>query len=171
MYVNGEDYYFLTYSLILLLKELGCTRENKKFKDYRKIAFLVDFVSDRSLVSILKKSIEEKSPVRNQVDRQQLLNARENGYIRIKLLSRLLFSLERNDIIGISANKSKGSFDIWLKKDNVEKAFFDRSTFKLEKQNLVRFKSVVKGTSRLTIETLNQQLFGNNGIKYELPFN
>ena len=171
MYVNGEDYYLLTYSLILLLKELGCVNEQKIFKDYRKIAFLIDFISDRSLVSIIKKCYEENSPVKNQSDRQQLLNARESGYLRIKLLSRLLYSLERSELIGISTNGEKGSFDIWLRKENIEKSFFNKDTFKLEKQNLVKLKSFVKGASRLNIETLNNKLFRNNGINHELPFN
>ena len=171
MYVNGEDYYLLAYTLILLLKELGCIKEDKKFKDHRKIAFLIDFVSDQSLIRILDKYSETNRVIKNQTDRQQLLNARENGYIRIKLMSRLVYSLERNSIIGVEVNKKKGVYDIWLKKENIQKSFFDRDIFKLEKQNLRGLKEVVKSLSRLNIDTLNNRLFGLNGINHELPIN
>lgn len=53
MYVTQEDFYFLTYCLLLILKQIGCTKEDKLFKDIRKLAFCVDLVSDSELILLL----------------------------------------------------------------------------------------------------------------------
>jgi len=45
MFIQGEDYNFLAYTLLIFLNEMGCHSEKTKFKDFRKIAYLIDFIS------------------------------------------------------------------------------------------------------------------------------
>jgi hypothetical protein len=45
MFIQTEDYNFLTYNLLIFLDEMKCHNENSKFQDFRNIAYLIDFIS------------------------------------------------------------------------------------------------------------------------------
>lgn len=45
MFIKEEDYYFLTYNLLILLDVFKCHNEKTGFKFYQKIAYLIDFIS------------------------------------------------------------------------------------------------------------------------------
>ena len=53
MFIQREDYNFLTYNFLILLNELNCVSEDKRFNDFRKIAYLVEFISN-NIANILK---------------------------------------------------------------------------------------------------------------------
>lgn len=44
MFVTHDDFYFLTYNLILVLSALECTSKDKVFTDLKKIAYLIDLI-------------------------------------------------------------------------------------------------------------------------------
>lgn len=53
-FISGEDFYFFAYSILLTLEMLGGAA--KRIKDHRKIAYLIQFVSDSRLVDILDRT-------------------------------------------------------------------------------------------------------------------
>ena len=51
MFIQKEDYNFLTYNLLILLYSLNCISESKRFRDFRKVAYLVDFINSSGNIS------------------------------------------------------------------------------------------------------------------------
>lgn len=163
MFVTGEDFYFLTYNILLLLKELKCNGEPRKFKDYRKLAFLIDFVSDKDLIKIFKR-YDGKGIIYNDEDKKSMINAWSNGLIRTKLLARLLYALEQRDLVGIEKDTTRKSVTIWYKDNEKTKSFFKEDVFQAEKQNAKSLVDTIQRLSSITFETLESKLFTQYGI-------
>lgn len=150
MFIQKEDYNYLCYNLILLLDVIGCTEENKSFKDFKKIAYLVDFIS-------ANRSIDDFS-------QDELGSIYSKAQLKKTLLSHLLVILKNKDMIGFSLNKRHTSFDIWLKKDNVPLAFFDYISFKKEKDNIEDISRKVRGIRTATVKTMVDKIFTSKNI-------
>lgn len=171
MFVTGEDFYFLTYNILLFLKELNCDGENRKFKDYRKLAFLVDFISDRDLIKILSKN-KGKGTILNKEDRRAIINAWSNGIVRVKLLARLLYALEQKGLIGMEKDSTRKSVTVWYKRNERTKQFFKENVFEIEKGNAKSLTGIIQRLSNMTLETLEEKVFHNYGIKtHGIPTN
>ena len=59
MYLSGEDFYLYCYSVLVILDSLGC-RDGRFFRDYRKLAFLTDIISNDKTVYVVSHSSAEK---------------------------------------------------------------------------------------------------------------
>ncbi|MCA0429048.1 MAG: hypothetical protein LCH32_00935 [Bacteroidetes bacterium] len=164
MFVKGDDFYFLTYNIIAALTILGCVDE-KKFKDYRKLAFLVDFVSDHHLISIVKRNRDHANL--SMLDRELLTRSYSTGLLRQNQIIRLLFILESRGIVNLEKNRN-GLIDVALKED--KKDVFDKSLFVTEYQNMTLLKSNVSRLSSLNLETMLNRLYDNYGIKRWIAF-
>jgi hypothetical protein len=150
MFIQKEDYNYLCYNLILILSNLGCTKESYQFKDFRKIAYLVDFTS-------AIKNIDDFS-------QDELGSIYSKAHIKKKLLSHLLIVLKNKDYLGISMNKKHKSFDIWLKTENIPKDFFDKDIFSNELNNFEVLRKKIRGIRNTTIKTMVDTLFTSNEI-------
>jgi hypothetical protein len=150
MFIQKEDYNYLCYNLIIILNNLGCTKESYQFKDFRKIAYLVDFTS-------AIKNIDDFT-------QDELGSIYSKSHIKKKLLSHLLIVLKNKDYLGISMNKTHKSFDIWLKIDNIPKAFFDKDIFYNELNNFDILKTKIRGIRNTTIKTMVDILFTSKNI-------
>lgn len=162
MFVKGEDFYFLSYNIIILLKELGCFGTPRKFKDARKLALLTEFVADRNLIDILNRSLAMRS--RNNNERRYMVNAYSEGLVRVKLITRLLFALEQRGIVSLEKDSSRNTISIWLNKEVIPDNFFDKNLFKEEVRNIESLRNLVHGITNLTYDTLKEKLFGNYDI-------
>jgi hypothetical protein len=150
MFIQKEDYNYLCYNLILLLNNLGCTNESNEFRDFRKIAYLVDFTSS-------SKNI-------NSFSEDELGSIYSKAHIKKKLLSHLLIVLKNKDYIGISMNKKHKSFDIWLKTDNLPDDFVNKDVFLNELENIKILKKEIRGLRTTTIKTMVNTLFTSKNI-------
>jgi hypothetical protein len=91
MFSKGDDFYFLSYNIILILYGLDCFCGQRKFKDYRKLAFILDFISNRNLA----KTLSQNTIIYNPLDRELFTRAYANGLLRLNEIIRLLFTLEK----------------------------------------------------------------------------
>lgn len=163
MFIKGEDYYFITYNLLLLLNELKCWSNNGSvFKDIRKLSFLIEFIADENLIAILEK-YEDKSDL-SRFDKERLNKAYSNGLLRLESMNRLLFSLEKKNIVELSQNSSRTAIDITLNNNPSVKRFIREDLFELEKNNAKRLRSTIGYLTRLTLENMLIKLFSNYGI-------
>jgi hypothetical protein len=165
MFVKGEDFYYLTYNIIAALSILGCYDDGRKFKDHRKLAFLVDFVSDHHLVSIVKRNKDHANL--SSLDRELLTRSYSTGLIRQNQIIRLLFILESRGIVSLEKN-SNGQIDVSLKSD--KKDFFDKEIFVTEFQNMFLLKTNIARLSNLNLESMLNRLYDNYGIKRWIAF-
>lgn len=158
MYIQSEDFYFLTYNIFILLKELGCVNEKRFFRDYKKISFLIDFISDPSLVYLIEK---ERL---TELDKKILAETYSSGLVRIKEMNKLIYSLAKRKVLNLSRRPSSHEVEISLNTNSIEKEFFSNELFKIEIDNINVIKQSVKRLSSLTIEGLESSLYKSRGV-------
>jgi len=160
MYLSGEDYYLYLYCLVIVLDHLKC-RQGKVFKDYRKLPFIIEFVRNEKLNQIIINSPEQGF---NRVDRELLFNSYSMGMSRRSEILKLLFTLEKKGIVEIFKAKFGDGVDVTLKPSELPKELLDKKLFKNEYENIKCFSKIVKRSSRLTLSTMLEKIYRQNGI-------
>lgn len=150
MFIQKEDYNYLCYNLILLLDNLECNSEDQKFKDFRKVAYLIDFISS-------SRNFKDYS-------KDELINIYSKAQLKKKLLSHILIVLKNRDYLGISINNVHKSFDIWLKKDNLPPDFFNGDYFINEINNINNIKGSIRSLKSTKIKTMVDEFFTSKNI-------
>ncbi|QRY55935.1 hypothetical protein [Sphingobacterium siyangense] len=151
MFIQKEDYNYLAYSTIILLKLLDCTTETNRFRDFRKIAYLVDFVNEGGEPS--------------RFETQHLADIYNKAQIKKKLLHHLIIVLKNREIISVSVNKKSQTIDLWLNKDAIPLDFFDIKMFENEMSNVEELKKVMTLKVRsMPIKSLVKKIFDDNNI-------
>jgi hypothetical protein len=150
MFIQKEDYNYLCYNLILLLDTLECIDESQRFRDFRKAAYLIDFISS-------SKDFGDYS-------KDELINIYSKAQLKKKLLSHLLIVLKNRDYLGISINSAHKSFDIWLIKKNIPSEFFNQEYFVNEINNLNKLKRSIRSLKTTTIKTMVDSFFTSKNI-------
>ncbi len=156
MYMSGEDFYFFTYNILLILKELGCT-DGRVFKDYRKLPYVVDVISDQHLLNILKRN--NFGRIKSPVDRRHLISSYTNCKIKTSEYLKLLFSLEKKGLIKLSSSKKSSQIDVSLNKESIAREFFKSEFFDKERENISTLKSEVQRMSSINFDTLIDKLY------------
>ena len=160
MYVKSNDYYFIAYNVILFLKITDCIYPKRYLKDYRKLQYLSEIVSDSRYLKIISKKSENISVN----DKQMLARLYSNGLTRMSQLSQVLFFLESKDLISIQKNDNSKTFDVSLKAENIDKSFFSRDVFMNEIKNIYELKSQIHGLSNINYGTMLDKIFSDYGI-------
>lgn len=150
MFIQNEDYNFITYNLIILLFALKCTSREKKFKDFRKIAYLIEFINSGGDI--------------NKYNRNELASIYSNAQLKKQLISHILIVLKNRDFIDIDINDVSKSFDIWLNTDKIPNDFFNVELFKNEINNINTIKQYVSSLRILTVKTMVDKIFTNKNI-------
>ena len=159
MYIQSEDFYFLTYNTVILLNTLNCIEGHRYLKDYRKISFLVDFISNPYNAAFLRGG------TLNEADKRELTRLYSNGILRQKEINKLFYTLDSRGIIHLARKSNSDILDVTLKKSNVLTDFFDDELFEVEIQNSVLIKNYISRLSSITLDTLKQKLFTDKGVK------
>lgn len=150
MFIQREDYNFLTYNFLILLNELNCVSENKKFNDFRKIAYLVEFISNNI-------AIEEYTEI-------ELSNIYLRAQLKKKLLSHLIITLKNKQYLEISLNTTHRTLDVWINKEKIPDDFFNSEYFSQEVLNIQKLKKFAKISSRQTLKTMIDKLYNERGV-------
>ncbi len=150
MFIQKEDYNFLAYNTILLLDVLGCTSETRKFKDFRKIAYLIDFIN------------EGGNP--EMFDQSHLSKIYQRAQIKKKLLHHLLIILKNRKLIGVSVNGASKTIDLWLIKASVPADFLSAELFGREISNINSLKNALGTFKGFTMKTLSDKIFKQNNV-------
>lgn len=150
MFIQKEDYNFLTFNLLILLKVLNASSKESKFQDFRKIAYLTHFISTNSNF--------------NDLSKHELAIIYSKSHLKKQLLSHLILILKNKDYIGVDVNYGRNSLDIWLIEDNIPNDFFDRNLFYKEIENIKKLKSELPRLKVLTIKNIVETIFTNNKV-------
>ena len=161
MYASGEDFYLFCYAVFILLDSVGC-KNDKFFTDYRKLAFLIEFIRDEQLLQILDRG--QLKETLNSVDKEYLFNSYSTGLSRRSELLKLLFTLEKKKYLTLEKGSTKSLIKVSLNKKDIPKSFFDKKMFSREYCNAERLRKSVRRISILTLDTMLEKLYKDNGI-------
>lgn len=151
MFIQKEDYNYLAYSTILLLNSFDCTTEATRFRDFRKIAYLVDFVNEGGIPQ--------------NFEQQKLADIYVKAQIKKKLMHHLVIILKNKNLINVSINQSSRTIDLWLNKDKIPPDFLNQQIFEKETQNVKDLRNAMTtGVRSITIAKLVEKIFKNNNI-------
>lgn len=161
MFMLTQDYYLMTYSIILLLQQLSATTAKTSLIGLSKMNILVELISNNKLLSIIETTRQtgRRVPV-NDLD---YLDDVYHGLIsREPILYRVFFILSHRKIISI---EKAGTRDIvFLKKESINDLFFDVNIFSEEIDNIKRIRTLFPHVKRMTKESLLQSIFIQNGV-------
>lgn len=114
MFILDKDYYFITIKLLIILNYLNCYKD--KFIDYRKLAFIIEFIKDDKDIDLYKKNIRRSIDL-NIFERERLINIYCNGNIDQPLIKRVLLFLEKKGLINLEKNIRFNCIDVGLVKN------------------------------------------------------
>jgi hypothetical protein len=160
MFLSGEDFYFITYAILVFLHALGC-KNGRFFRDSKKLSLLIPFITDSALIGILERA--KGCPIKNPVDAEFLLDAFMNGVIREPEVIKLLAVLEKRKIV--SLGQMGPEINVSMNSDELPEEFFKNEGFKTEFDNSIRIKKIIPRLSTLTKDSLIYRLYDEHGIK------
>ncbi|MCP1359067.1 hypothetical protein [Aneurinibacillus migulanus] len=164
MFSKEEDYYFITYNVLIFLSTIGCTEEKQKFIDYTKLSYIIPFISNNNLINLLLKYEQlKRKPSKEEIEILQEVYLKSR--LKLKLLTSILFALEHNEVIGLSKNEKRNCIDIWLKKDNISEVLLNSSLFKIEVESSLKIKKKFPYLKKLTVKKLLEDLFSSKGVR------
>ncbi|MGR9047563.1 hypothetical protein ACQ4XT_02770 [Halobacillus faecis] len=164
MFSRDEDYYFITYNLLIILNTLDCTSSKTKWTDYTKLIYLIPLVADSKLLATYIKYLKtNKSP--SKEDYEVMKETYIKSRLKLNLITSIIFTLESEDLIGLIKNNKRHTIDIWLNKDKISKELLKSSLFDIEINNAKKLKTEIKRLKSLGIKTLLERLYTNNGVR------
>ncbi|ANC19295.1 hypothetical protein WR52_11115 [Bacillus cereus] len=163
MFNRDEDYYFITYNILIILKAYGCKNSKSKWIDYRKLSYLLPLVSNSSLLDLYIRYIDDNR-IPPKEDIELLRDTYFKSKLRLKLITSILFTLEANQLVSLMKNDRRHTIDIWINQENISKTFFKSELFEAEVQNINKLKNTIPRLKSLSTKTLLERLYTNNGV-------
>jgi hypothetical protein len=163
MFNRDEDYYFITYNILIMLHSFGCKDAKSKWADYTKLSYLLPLVADSSLLNLYIRYLDSyriPSKDENELLRDTYFKSR----LRVQLLTSILFTLETNKLISLTKNEKRHTIDIWINRDNISQALLKSNLFDIEIQNIDKLKKAIPRLKSLSTKTLLDRLYSNNGV-------
>lgn len=160
MYLSGEDFYVFCYAVLIVLDYLKC-KDGRYFKDYRKLAFLIEFIKDDKLNYIISNTHGKSL---NPIDKEYLFSSYSTGLGRRSEILKLLFTLEKKNYIVLDKGDTRSLVNVSLNKEAIPSDFFNKEIFSREYRNISVFTQCVKKLSALKLDTLLNRIYVQNGI-------
>jgi len=159
-FISGEDFYFLTYELLLILDIL--TTANVIFRDHRKLSYLVQLAGDEKVIRILERY--EDRIINNAEDREQLFVTFANGELNKREIFKLVFALERRGFLHVERSAIPEVVDVQLNRAKLPADFLSSEVFQEDRARIGRIRKIVPRLSALTMETFLQKVYGDHGV-------
>ena len=157
MFIASEDYYYITYSILLILQYLESYNGNN-IQDRRILNVLIETTSNSRLLTVL-----ERSKLLHQLPQGSDISVLENSYDRIQsrtaFVNRVLFVLNHHNYVELLDD-----YGIALVNQNIPDGFYDEKLFELEISNILRIKKLYPQIKRTKTERLIENLFTKNGV-------
>jgi len=160
-FISGEDFYFVAYSILLVLELLGGAK--KGIKDHRKLSYLIQFISDSRLIDILNRT--QNKVVANSLDREFLFSSFTNAELHKREVFKIIFSLERRGYVSLQRTDVAETLEVKLLSENLPKDFFSSDHFYEERRNADELKKLIPKISMLNFDSLLARLYTDRGVR------
>lgn len=160
MFNIKDDPCFLAYNILIILDYFNCYSSRNVFNDYRKLPYLIDFISSESLMNILYKDIALGS-------KEKILL--KDSYLNSSSIQNRTFlvlqALKRNNTIDFSLSTDKLQENkIFIQ---IEKVKLDKLIFADEYENidLINKHTQINRLKSLKLSTMLDKLYADKGVK------
>ncbi|WP_040204015.1 hypothetical protein [Neobacillus jeddahensis] len=164
MFNKDEDYYFITYNILIILKVFGCKDAKSKWTDYTKLSYILPLVADSTLLDLfIRYSDNYRIPPKEDLEilRETYFKSR----LRLQLVSSILFTLEANQLVSLVKNEKRHTIDIWINQENIPETLLKSDLFEVEIKNINKLKTAINRLKSLSTKTLLERLYTNNGVR------
>lgn len=145
MFVQHNDFNFLSYVILLTLENLSCVNEKTAFIDYRKIAFISNILFSKVNRDWDKIYYDSQGTIKN-----------------IELIIQFL---NRKGIIEIKVNSKRKTVDIWLLDRELSKMFANKPIFIDDIKEIEEIKKIDNRIRTSKLSTFLDKQFSPNGVK------
>lgn len=161
MFNIDDDYYYITIKLIIILIQLDCFKN--KFSDYRKLAYIILFIKSNESIKLFNKSVEDYDNL-SIFEREQLISIYYKGCMYQPIIKRVLFFLEKKEIITLEKNNKFTCVDVKITRDKNIRNIFLSGEFDddIEKVNIL-YKQFNRIRS-VKYDTFIEQVFGDSEV-------
>lgn len=160
-FISSEDFYFVAYSILLVLELLGGAK--KRIKDHRKLTYLTQFISDNRLIDILSRT--QNKVAGNALDREFLFSSFTNAELHKREVFKIIFSLERKGYVSLQRTDVAEILEVKLLKENLPIDFFANGYFDEERRNADELKKFIPKISMLSFDSLLVRLYTDRGVR------
>ena len=162
LYDVNEDLYFFTYNILLILNNLECDNEENTFKDYRKLVFLIQFLSSEINTRILIDYYRGKIKINKNI-RSILNDIYINGIEKIQFIRYVLLILEKHNLIRLV--NEENSINLYLLDKGKQNGFLEGEIFKKDIQNILNIKKSIGIIKKVKYSTFINNIFKENEVK------
>lgn len=159
MFVPGEDFYFLGYTLLVLLSELNATTAGRALSDSRKLAFVADLIgSDADLqLAMTASRLSDRG-------RARLSTLYDRAVARRLPVERLLEALARRQLIVLTRSPGEPDQVHAIEADHA-KALVSNDLFAKERERIHTLRTLLPQLRTMTLATVQQRLFADKGVR------
>lgn len=161
MFNIDDDYYYITIKLIIILIQLDCFRN--RFSDYRKLAYIILFIKSNESINLFNRSIEEYDNL-SIFEREQLISIYYKGCVYQPIIKRVLFFLEKKQIIILEKNTKYACIDIKLSRDKNIKNIFLSDKFDDDIEKVNRLYKQYNRIRTVKYDTFIKRVFGDSEV-------
>lgn len=164
MYISSEDFYLMTYLILVSLNKLvGKKSTSKKFKDHRKLIYLIQFLSDYRLIELLVRYKDKK--IVNGNDLEFLFDSFTKAELHKKEVNKVLKVLEKKGYINLESTPKVEVYNVTLNNENLPFELINNNAFNDVCDSLDILKSCINSLSLITVDTFVDKVYRNNGVR------
>ncbi|USK62278.1 hypothetical protein [Peribacillus asahii] len=164
MFNKDEDYYFITYNILIILKAFGCKDAKTKWTDYTKLSYILPLVADSTLLDLFIRYLDNYR-IPPKEDLEILRETYFKSRLGIQLISSILFTLEANQLVSLVKNEKRHTIDIWINQGNIPETLLKSDLFEVEIKNIDKLRTAISRLKGLSSKTLLERLYTNNGVR------
>lgn len=161
MFVLDEDYYFVTIKVLIILKAIGGYKN--KLIDYRKLSFIIEFIKDDRSMELYKKGIEKINEL-TIIERELLINIYYSGNVNQAFIKRVLFFLEKKELITLEKNIKFNCIDVLLLKNKRLEETLSSEIFYKDIERISKMCTVFNRIRTIKYDTFVEKIFGNSEV-------
>ena len=163
MYISSEDFYLMTYTIIISLNKLiGKKSKSKTFKDHRKLFYIIKLLSDYRLIELLVRYKDKE--IKNPSDREFLFDSFTKSELHKKEINKILKIMEIKGFLNLEKTSNLEVYNISLNVDNLPKDLIENKLFDDIYENVNILKSNVRSLNIITLNTFIDKVYRDNGV-------
>lgn len=161
MFSIDEDYYFISIKILIILSVLKCY--TTKLVDYRKLALIIEFIKNKENFELFKKLFlgDKKETIQQN---KQILNIYFNASLNELLIKKIIFFLERKNLLELEKNNKFKSLDIKFIKNRQLEHFLSEEIFNEDKEQIIYIKNNLDRLKSIKYDTFIEKIFGSGEV-------